>query len=238
MRVHATLAAGASCPSERQLADVGEPAATVHRLGLAEAARRLATTDAQVVVLACIGGGVQALLHALARAWAGRARRPVVVTGYVGLVYEKTVDGLLLRAGADVVLANSAADTERFRAVYPAVGVDPDSVVRTALPFLGGAAHDPQAAGRDRPFTLTFVTQPGVPRDQGRTAVRADAGGAARAPPSRPAGDRQAAGPRRRAHHARGAVPVPGAAAAHERPPTWSSCTARWARCSTAPTCA
>ncbi len=218
VRVHATLLRGASCPSERQLADVGEPAATVHRLGLGEAARRLATTDAQVVVLACIGGGVQALLHALARAWAGRARRPVVVTGYVGLVYEKTVDGLLLRAGADVVLANSAADTERFRAVYRAAGADPDSIVRTALPFLGGAAHDPQAAGRDRPFTLTYVTQPGVPatKAERRYALTQAARHARRHPDRRVIVKLRARAGERTTHVE--PYPLPGLVAAHELP--------------------
>jgi hypothetical protein len=86
-----------------------------------------------------------------------------VVSGYVGLVYERVVDGLVSRAGSDVVLANSASDAQRFRQIYADLGADPDSVIQTSLPFLGGAPYDPAAAGRDRPFTLTFVTQPGVP---------------------------------------------------------------------------
>ncbi|MDT4913133.1 MAG: hypothetical protein QOC66_2261 [Pseudonocardiales bacterium] len=163
VRTHATLLLGRSVPNEQQLDDVGIEPDTLRRAGVAATVARLADSDAQVVVLACIGGGVQSLLHALARAWSGRRERPVVVTGYVGLVYEKIVDGLLARAGADVVLANSAQDAERFRATYSGVGVDPGRVVQTALPFLGGLPHDPQAAGRERPFTVTFVTQPGVP---------------------------------------------------------------------------
>lgn len=162
-RLHGTLLLGRSTPTSRQLRDVGVAAESLRRATLRDAVARLADTYAEVVVLACVGGTVQALLQALAHAWAGRPTRPVVVTGYVGLVYENAVDGLLLRAGADVVLANSAVDAERFRAAYVAVGVDPASIVRTALPFLGGTDHDPHAAGRDRPFTLTFVTQPGVP---------------------------------------------------------------------------
>ena len=130
---------------------------------MSELVDELADTNARIVVLACIGGSVQAMLHALSRAWEGREDRPIVVTGYVGLVYERVVDGLLLRAGADLVLANSAADARRFREVLGAVDADVDSVVQTALPFLGGPKHDPKAAPRDRPFTTTFVTQPGVP---------------------------------------------------------------------------
>ncbi len=135
----------------------------MQRVGVPELLTQLADTDAAVVVLACVGGTVQALLHGLAHVWSGRLTRPVVVTGYVGLVFERVVDGLLLRAGADVVLANCAADAARFRDTLTAVDADPDSVVQTALPFLGGVPHDPTAAGRTRPFTVTFVTQPTVP---------------------------------------------------------------------------
>ena len=37
-------------------------------------------------------------------------------------MYERLIDGLLLRAGADVVLANSATDEAQFRSVFKAVG--------------------------------------------------------------------------------------------------------------------
>lgn len=115
-----------------------------------------------MVVLALVGGGVQAVLHGLAHAWRGAPERPVVVTGYVGVVYEKLADGLLLRHGADVVLANSRYDAERFRAVYEGVGADAGSVTECALPFLGGEtykeAHDP--------YTVVFAAQPSVPETQ------------------------------------------------------------------------
>lgn len=118
-----------------------------------------------VLVLALVGGTVQAMLHGLARAWDGAPRRPVVVTGYVGVVYEKMVDGLLLRAGADVVLANSAHDADRFRDVYTAVGANPDSVVETALPFIDGEPY--RGPSVNRPFTVCFAVQPSAPA--GRT---------------------------------------------------------------------
>ena len=162
-RVHGHLLDGRAAPSEQQLADVGAEAVSITRGGLADVLQELADTEAEIVVLACVGGTIQALLHGLAHAWQGRQSRPVVVTGYVGVVYERVVDGLLLRAGADIVLANSSADERTFRAVFEAVGADPDSVVRTALPFLTETQHDPTAAGGARPFTVTFVAQPSVP---------------------------------------------------------------------------
>jgi hypothetical protein len=171
--IHGHLLQGRATPNDQQLADVGARADSVRRVGIAELLADLGETDADVVVLACVGGTIQSLMHGLARVWEGRQRRPVVVTGYVGVVYERLVDGLLLRAGADVVLANCARDARSFRDIFAAVGADPDAVVQTALPFLGGAPHDPTAAGRERPFTVTFVAQPSVPptREERRYAL-------------------------------------------------------------------
>lgn len=127
-------------------------------LGAEEAAE---TYD--VVVLSLVGGGVQAMLHGLRNAWGARTRRPVIVTGYVGVVYEKLADGLLLRHGADLVLANSRQDADRFRAVYEGVGADSSSVTEVALPFLGGKPY--QGAGD--PYTVVFAVQPSVPDNRG-----------------------------------------------------------------------
>lgn len=136
-----------------------------------------------VVVLACVGGAVQAMLHGLARVWQGRAKRPVVVTGYVGVVYEKLADGLLLRHGADLVLANSRHDAERFREVYQGVGADAGGVVETALPFLGGAPYK-ERTRPDSPYTVVFAVQPSVPEGRADRAylLRRAAGHARRYP--------------------------------------------------------
>src|SRR5215208_302489 len=114
-----------------------------------------------LVVLALVGGGVQAMLHGLKRVWEDREQRPVVVTGYVGVVYEKLADGLLLRHGADLVLANSRQDAERFTAVYEGVGADASSVTEVALPFLGGAPYE-----KHDPYTVVFAAQPSVPESR------------------------------------------------------------------------
>ncbi|RFU84344.1 hypothetical protein DY218_23065 [Streptomyces triticagri] len=164
------LLRGRATPTPRQLTEVGVRADTLREVTGVEFLEALREEPYDVVVLALVGGGVQAMLHGLAHAWRGRARRPVVVTGYVGVVYEKLADGLLLRHGADVVLANSRQDAERFRAVYEGVGADASSVVETALPFLGGeryAPHD-QHDQHDQhdphiPYTVVFAAQPSVP---------------------------------------------------------------------------
>ncbi len=159
-RLDARLLRGRATPTPRQLEELGIPADSMTEQTAAEILAGTGFETCDVVVISCVGGTVQALLHGFDRAWREHDRRPVVVTGYVGVVYEKLADGLLLRAGADVVLANSADDARRFRAVYEGVGHPTGSVVETALPFLGGEPYRPDTS---RPFTVTFAVQPSVP---------------------------------------------------------------------------
>ena len=156
------LLRGRSTPTPRQLAEVGVHADSLREVTAVEFLRAMAEEAYDVVVLALVGGGVQAMLHGLKRVWEGRTKRPVVVTGYVGVVYEKLADGLLLRHGADLVLANSRQDAERFRAVYDGVGADASAVTEVALPFLGGASYE----GEHDPYTVVFAAQPSVPESR------------------------------------------------------------------------
>lgn len=153
------LLRGRATPTARQLAEVGVRADSLREVTAVEFLRAMGEEEYDLVVLALVGGGVQAMLHGLAHVWRGRERRPVVVTGYVGVVYEKLADGLLLRHGADLVLANSRQDAERFRAVYEGVGADASSVTEVALPFLGGSSYE----GEHDPYTVVFAVQPSVP---------------------------------------------------------------------------
>lgn len=161
VRLDGYLLRGRATPTARQLREVGVRADSLREVTGVEFLRAM-TEDPDgrydVLVLALVGGGVQAMLHGLRAAW-GPGPRPVVVTGYVGVVYEKLADGLLLRHGADLVLANSRHDADRFRAVYEGVGADASAVTEVALPFLGGAPY----TGAHEPFTVVFAAQPSVP---------------------------------------------------------------------------
>ncbi|MFD5283280.1 DUF6716 putative glycosyltransferase [Streptomyces rubrogriseus] len=162
------LLRGRATPTARQLREVGVSADSLREVTAVEFLRAMDGARGEdsydVLVLALVGGGVQAMLHGLGRVWQDRAERPVVVTGYVGVVYEKLADGLLLRHGADLVLANSRQDAERFRAVYEGVGADAAAVTEVALPFLGGSAYAGEPGDRgERPYTVVFAAQPSVP---------------------------------------------------------------------------
>lgn len=177
--VAARLLRGRATPTARQLADTGVAADDARETTLTGfldevAARGGEAGDAasdgdrdapyDVLVLACVGHTVQAVLQGLARAWPTTARRPVVVTGYCGVVYEKLTEGLLLRHGADLLLAGSPWDSRRFRETLTGVGADARPVVTWPLPFLGGEPHDGAPAARgDRPFRVVFAVQPSVP---------------------------------------------------------------------------
>ncbi|MFD9328846.1 DUF6716 putative glycosyltransferase [Streptomyces sp. NPDC060065] len=156
------LLRGRATPTARQLAEVGVQADSIREVTAVEFLRTMERESYDVVILALVGGAVQAMLHGLRRIWEGRADRPLVVTGYVGVVYEKLADGLLLRHGADLVLANSRQDADRFRAVYEGVGADASAVTEVALPFLGG---EPYKKGND-PYTVVFAAQPSVPENR------------------------------------------------------------------------
>ncbi|MFD3329462.1 DUF6716 putative glycosyltransferase [Streptomyces sp. NPDC058701] len=163
------LLRGRATPTDRQLGEVGVGADRLTEVSCAEFLDGLGRERYDVVVLALVGGAVQAVLHGTRALWPAPAERPVLVTGYVGVVYEKLADGLLLRHGADLVLANSRHDAERFRAVYEGVGADAGAVTETALPFLGGARYVPPAGsgGAAGPaHRVVFAVQPSVPESR------------------------------------------------------------------------
>ncbi|MFB6615413.1 DUF6716 putative glycosyltransferase [Streptomyces sp. NPDC085524] len=177
------LLRGRATPTARQLGEVGVRADRLSEVTCAGFLAEIGRERHDVVVLALVGGAVQAVLHGARALWPDPARRPVFVTGYVGVVYEKLADGLLLRHGADLVLANSRHDAERFRAVYEGVGADAAAVTETVLPFLGGAPYE-QAGSRAR--TVVFAVQPSVPDSRADRAYLLErAAGHARLHPGR-----------------------------------------------------
>ncbi|MFD9357625.1 DUF6716 putative glycosyltransferase [Streptomyces sp. NPDC060031] len=157
------LLRGRATPTARQLGEVGVRADRLTEVTCAQFLAELRRERYDVVVLALVGGAVQAVLHGARALWPEPAHRPVLVTGYVGVVYEKLADGLLLRHGADLVLANSRHDAGRFRAVYEGVGADASAVTETALPFLEGAPYEPAGSGA---HTVVFAVQPSVPQSR------------------------------------------------------------------------
>jgi hypothetical protein len=156
--LHYFLIETSATPNERQLREAGVDPSKVSAITIADVPAALARCGADVALVSLPGGGGQAVLHALGASPV--PNRPIVVTGYVGVVYEKILEGLLLRAGSDIVLANSPADARAFQQYFREYGADPASIVISPLAYL---THPKQLETNDHPFTVTFAAQPSVP---------------------------------------------------------------------------
>lgn len=85
---------------------------------------------------------------------------PVLITGWVGVIIEKITAGYLDRCGSDIVAVNSVADFDHFTTVGSRLGLPPDNLVLTGLPFLSPRPQ-PQRTGPIR--RVLFADQPTVP---------------------------------------------------------------------------
>lgn len=70
-----------------------------------------------VIVCCFVASEITAFIHAINKLHQqhGTTKRPIIVTGYCGLVYEKRLEGVVYRLGADVICVNSLADMEQFQ---------------------------------------------------------------------------------------------------------------------------
>ncbi len=96
--------------------------------------------------------------------------RPLLITGYAGVVYEKHVIGALWRSAADFAFCNSAKDEALFRDLYRDLGLNPSIWTRAGIGVASSRAPDPETLARNvRDYgpirTLTFAVQPDVPKD-------------------------------------------------------------------------
>lgn len=89
-------------------------------------------------------------------------RRPLLVTGYNGLIYEKHVEGLLWRLGYDVVCVDSRADMRLFTRILDDLNVSSDTLLYTGSPLI---RHRLEASARPLPAAdapvqcILFATQ-------------------------------------------------------------------------------
>ena len=117
-----------------------------------------------VIVVNTVGSRLYLLTEGLRRRRTP-GRRPIVITGYAGVVYEKHVEGALWRSSADIVACNSTADLARFRRLYAKLGLNPDVLVGAGYAVSaeteGGAVTPLRSGGIS---TVTFAVQPDVPR--------------------------------------------------------------------------
>jgi hypothetical protein len=89
--------------------------------------------------------------------------RPILVSGWVGIIIEKLTAGYLDRHGCDVVAVNSKEDMARFRDAAKTLGLPTHNLLLSGLPFLP-ATLAPQKTSPIR--RVLFADQPTVPENR------------------------------------------------------------------------
>jgi len=130
---------------------------SVERAPWTELVRQAAASDA--LVLALQGPLTSRFAQDLA-ASGDAGVRPVVVTGWVGVVIEKLVAGYLERFASDVVAVNSREDLRSFEAAGAHLGLPTDNLLLSGLPLLPPRPAPPR---RGPVRTVMFADQPTVP---------------------------------------------------------------------------
>lgn len=156
-----------SALSGRQIAEIGAR----YPLDSADAEEVLtgAAMRFDVVCLYATGSVLNRMLRLAHEAMSEIDRRPLLVTGYNGVVYEGHLEGMLWRTGADLVCVNSAKDLKIFQRHLTELEVDPGFLVRTGIPYLW---HQRKPHGPIR--SIAFACQPSVPGrwDERRYLIR------------------------------------------------------------------
>lgn len=162
--MRAVILEGVAKPSERQVAAAGVDLDVVVR-SIEELCADPSLLEFDVIVAMLPGTRLLKLrrsVEVLVRG-TGAGRRPVLVTGYNGIVYEYAQEGLLWRLGYDVICVNSDKDRRAFSKISRDVGLDDRSLVVT-----GVLMADRRGTIRRRESTsietVVFAPQAVVPR--------------------------------------------------------------------------
>lgn len=154
------LLGNGAVPSPRQFDEIGITR-PVDVTTASELAANPSVLAADVVVVCTRGGNLSDVRRHLVEATDGMPRRPLLVTGYAGVVYEKQVEGVLWRTGCDLVCVNSSTDLALFCGILRDAGLDDSALVLTGLPLVHAVER---VTTNPEVTTLTFAVQPDVPR--------------------------------------------------------------------------
>ena len=143
--------------SERQVAELGLPNHDVVPL---RSLRDGSAIAGYGIVVACMTGGELYRLRRVAERRASAGGRPLLVTGYAGVVYEKHLEGILWRIGYDVICANAESDAAMFARWLGELDVSSESL-RVAGLAIARNAEPVETAWPPR--RIVFAVQPDVP---------------------------------------------------------------------------
>ena len=116
--------------------------------------------DTDVLILGLDGQRSRDALLQLSSIWKGKARRPMLVSAYPGLLFRFALEGMLDRSGADLLCLNSDQDLDTYRRGRRAQGLSSDNAVVTGLPVLWNARPSDKQIARP---SIVFFEQPSIP---------------------------------------------------------------------------
>lgn len=164
-QLEGNLVPGRAAPSARQVreAGIGCPLRT---MSIEELCRSEALLRFDALVAFLPGSRLHALLTRLEQLVARTrpARRPVTITGYNGVVYERQLEGLLWRTGCDFIALSSRSDHALFARELEQLGYEGSRLVTTGLVVAQPETRRPFVPYEERANKdVLFATQAVVP---------------------------------------------------------------------------
>ena len=113
------------------------------------------------LILGLDGQRSRDVLLQLAGLWSTASERPRLVSAYPGILFRFALEGMLDRAGADLLCLNSEQDLSTYSNGCQALGLDSSNAVVTGLPILW--RMQPRDVEPEHPSTIVFFEQPSIP---------------------------------------------------------------------------
>ena len=116
--------------------------------------------SADVLFLGLDGQRSRDALLQLKAVWGTSSDRPVLVSAYPGILFRFALEGMLDRAGVDLLCLNSEQDLDTYRRGCTALGMDSGNAVLTGLPILWRVEKrrkEPELQ------SIVFFEQPSIP---------------------------------------------------------------------------
>ena len=113
-----------------------------------------------VVILSLDGKRSRDTVLLLQSVWQRKTSRPLLITGYPGILFRHAIEGMLDRSYVDLLCLNSESDYKQYQSSAECLGVDTSNAVVTGLPILWNCESNSQATDR---APIIFFEQPSVP---------------------------------------------------------------------------
>ncbi|WP_068088762.1 DUF6716 putative glycosyltransferase [Polycladidibacter stylochi] len=146
-----------SALSEKQIHDAGF--SDVERVSWNETVS--IATNADIVVTALSGPKVIEFLFKISDYYNNRNElSPIIISGWVGVIFEKQIEGYLDRFACDIVVVNSVDDYNNFKEIAWRLNLPEEPLTLAGLPFLPSYPLQ----GKEKPIQrVLFADQPTVP---------------------------------------------------------------------------